>query len=107
MSPVSSANPVLETQRTLCVSPLVSVRWSGGNIQIVTPSCTTISVFDDRILPVLQAFASPRSVADASSDLHELPPSLLAIYIAALTDCGALADADQPDEGSSRGADVR
>jgi len=106
MSPVSAADP-LHAHRVLCVSPLVSVRWSGGNIQIVTPSCTTISAFDDRILPVLQAFASPRSVAEASSDLRELPPSLLAIYLAALTDCGALVDADQADEGGSRGAGER
>jgi len=107
MSPVSAANPVVHAHRTLCVSPLVSVRWSGGNIQIVTPSCTTISAFDDRILPVLQAFARPRSVADASSELRELPASLLAIYLTALTDCGVLVDANQPEGGGSPGVDGR
>src|SRR5262245_24798534 len=93
MTPVSTASPVSAT-RTLRLSPLASVRWSGGTAVIVTPSHAVISVADDRILTVLQAFAHPRTTADAARDLRGLPPSLLAIYLASLIDHGVLVDAD-------------
>src|SRR5262245_18814999 len=94
MSPVSLASPV-SASRTLRLSPLASVRWSGGGIVIVTPSHDVMSAFDDRILVVLQAFAHPRTLAGASQDLRGIPPSLLAIYMATLTDHGVLVDADE------------
>jgi predicted SAM-dependent methyltransferase len=101
------ANPHPSADRKLILSPLASVRWSAGRLLIFTPSHTIISAFDARVLTVLQACASPRTLTELSTDLHELPQSFRAIAVAVLTEQGVLVEADgQGGEGGQTDQDA-
>jgi predicted SAM-dependent methyltransferase len=105
MTPVRLTNPDPTADRKLSLSPHTSVRWSGGHVLIFTPSLRVISAFDARILPVLQAFAAPRTVTELSTELRELPQSFLAICVAVLTEHGVLIEAERPSDRAGSGAE--
>jgi predicted SAM-dependent methyltransferase len=105
MSPVWLANPDPTADKKLSLSPLMSVRWSGGHLLIFTPSHRVISAFDARILTVLQAFATPKTPTELSTELRELPQSFLAICLAMLKEHGVLIEADRPRDLAGSGAE--
>jgi hypothetical protein len=104
VSAVSLASPAPATNTKLKLSPLASIRWSDGRILIFTPSHRIISAVDARILTVLHAFARPKTMAELSTELREIPQAFLAIATTLLSEHGVLIQADAPHQRA--GADV-